>query len=74
MIAAGLAIELIAAALLLVGLTVGGAYASAILWAAVAVVLLGLAVATVGVARARPPIRVLTTAGQTARPFDPPQS
>jgi hypothetical protein len=53
-IALGLAVELIAAGLLVVGL-LGPTAGTAILWASIAVVLLGLCVTAVGVRRARPP-------------------
>lgn len=54
MIALGLAIELIAAVLVVVGLPLG-ADGTAVLWSSIAVVLVGLAVTGAGVRRARPP-------------------
>jgi zinc transporter ZupT len=59
-IALGLAIELIAAGLTILGLFLGEQRASTPLWAAVVVALIGLAVATAGVQRARPPRRSAT--------------
>jgi O-antigen/teichoic acid export membrane protein len=56
-IALGLAIELIAAGVLIVGLLLGESQASATLWSAIAIAFVGLAVASIGVLRARPPRR-----------------
>jgi hypothetical protein len=56
-IALGLTVELVAAALLVVGLALGEPRASMPLWASVAVALVGLSIAAIGVARARPPRR-----------------
>jgi hypothetical protein len=56
-IALGLAIELVAAVLVILALFLGGDRAAVPLWSSVAVVLLGLAVVTAGVRRARPPRR-----------------
>jgi hypothetical protein len=52
--ALGLAIELIAAVLLVIGLFLG-ADGTGVLWSSIAVVLVGLVVTGVGVRRARPP-------------------
>lgn len=54
MIATGLAIEAIAAAMVAAGLLLGSA-GVALLWASVVVVLAGLVVTMIGVRRARPP-------------------
>lgn len=62
MIALGLAIEVIAAGLLVIGLVLGEPRAATPLWASVAVTLVGLIVAAIGVARARPPRRPLAMA------------
>lgn len=62
MIALGLAIEVIAAGLLVIGLVLGEPWAATPLWASVAVALVGLIVASIGVARARPPRRALVMA------------
>ena len=62
MIALGLAIELIAAGLTILGLLLGEQRASTPLWAAVVVAFIGLAVATAGVQRARPPRRTAAPA------------
>ncbi len=62
MIALGLAIELIAAALVVVGLVLGEPQAITPLWASVAVALVGLSVTSIGVARARPPRRAVAAA------------
>lgn len=59
MIALGLAIELIAAVLVVVGLVLGEPQAITVLWASVAVALVGLSVTSIGVARARPPRRAV---------------
>jgi hypothetical protein len=56
-IALGVAVELVAAVLLVVGLALGEPRASMPLWASVAVALVGLSIAAIGVARARPPRR-----------------
>jgi hypothetical protein len=56
-IALGLAIELVAAGLVVVGLLLGEQRAADVLWPAVVLVLLGLVIVTAGVARARPPRR-----------------
>lgn len=74
MIAVGLAIELVAAVVLLIGLVLGEGAATVPLWASVALVVVGLAATCVGVARARPPLRVLSVAAQSARQADPPRS
>jgi hypothetical protein len=58
-IALGLAIELIAAGVLVVGLLLGEPRAMVPLWSAIAFALVGLAVASAGVLRARPPRRPL---------------
>lgn len=57
MIALGLAIELLAAGLVVLGLLLGEERATVPLWSSVAVALFGLALAMVGVRRARPPRR-----------------
>lgn len=57
MIALGLAIELIAAGALVFGLLLGEPRAMVPLWSAIVIALVGLAVASVGVLRARPPMR-----------------
>lgn len=54
MIALGLAIELIAAVLVVIGLLLG-ADGTGVLWASIAVVLVGLVVTGAGVRRSRPP-------------------
>ena len=54
MIALGLAIELIAAVLVVIGLLLG-ADGTGVLWSSIAVVLVGLLIAGAGVRRARPP-------------------
>jgi hypothetical protein len=59
-IALGLTVEAIAVGLLVVGVLVGEALGSPALWSAIVVALLGLAITTVGVQRARPPRRPLT--------------
>jgi hypothetical protein len=57
-IALGLAVELIAAGLLVVGVVVlGELRASTALWSSIVAVLVGLVVVAVGVQRARPPRR-----------------
>jgi hypothetical protein len=53
-IALGLAVELIAAMLVVIGLLLGAEGAS-VLWSSIAVVLAGLLIAGAGVRRARPP-------------------
>jgi hypothetical protein len=53
-IAAGLAIELIAATMVVTGLGLGPS-GSPLLWSSMGAALIGLAVAVVGVRRARPP-------------------
>jgi len=53
-IALGLAIELIAAVLVVIGLLLG-ADGTGVLWSSIAVVLVGLLIAGAGVRRARPP-------------------
>jgi hypothetical protein len=65
-IAVGLAIELIAAVGMVVGLVLGEPRASALLLAAIAAVVAGLVVVVLGVRRARPPRR-----GATAVPLGP---
>lgn len=57
MIALGLAIQLIAAAVLIVGLLLGESRAVIPLWSAIAIALVGLVVSSAGVLRARPPRR-----------------
>lgn len=57
MIALGLAIELIAAGALVLGLLLGEVRASVPLWCSVVLSLIGLVVVTTGVQRARPPRR-----------------
>jgi len=59
-IALGLAIQLIAAGLLIVGVVLDEAQASTPLWSAIAMELFGLVVVAVGVQRARPPRRSVT--------------
>ena len=54
MIATGLAIELVAATVVVVGLAMGPSGAP-LLWSSVAMVLVGLTVAAAGVRRVRPP-------------------
>lgn len=54
MIALGLAIEVVAAVLVVVGLLLG-TDGTVVLWSSTGVVLVGLLVAGVGVRRARPP-------------------
>jgi hypothetical protein len=56
-IALGLAIELLAAGLVVVGLLLGDQRATVLLWSSVAAALVGLAVVMEGVRRARPPRR-----------------
>jgi hypothetical protein len=58
-IALGLAIELIAAGVLVLGLLLGEPRAAVPLWSAVVLAVVGLAVASAGVVRARPPRRPL---------------
>jgi hypothetical protein len=58
-IALGLAIELVAAGLLVLGLLLGEPRAVMPLWSAIAIAVIGLAVASAGVLRARPPRRPL---------------
>ena len=57
MIALGLAIEVVAAGLLVVGVVVGELQAPVPLWSSVVLALAGLTVVGVGVQRARPPRR-----------------
>ena len=59
MIALGLAIELIAAGILVLGLLLGEPRAAVPLWSAIAIAVVGLVVASAGVVRARPPRRPL---------------
>jgi hypothetical protein len=56
-IALGLAVELTAVGLLVVGLLLGEARGQVPLWSSIAVALLGLAITAVGIQRARPPRR-----------------
>lgn len=75
MIAVGLAIELLAAVVLVIGLVLGEGAAGVPLWSSIGLVVVGLVVTSVGVARARPPIRVLAAAvATTSRPSDAPVS
>ncbi|HSJ44925.1 MAG TPA: hypothetical protein VK923_09620 [Euzebyales bacterium] len=64
MIALGLAIELIAAVLVLIGLLLG-AEGTGMLWSSIAVVLVGLLIAGAGVRRARPPSQRWTSSSAT---------
>ena len=57
MIALGLAIELVAAVGVIVGLVLGEPQAAALLVAAIAAVVAGLVIVVLGVRRARPPRR-----------------
>lgn len=54
MIATGLAIELVAATTVVIGLALGPS-GTPLLWSSIAMVLVGLIVASAGVRRARPP-------------------
>jgi hypothetical protein len=69
-IALGLAIELIAAGMLIVGLLLGEPRAQVPLWLAVALALIGLAVASAGVLRARPPRRPVAAVSPPAPETD----
>lgn len=60
MIAFGLLVEAIAAIAVVVGLLLGDDGVG-VLWASVAVVVVGLLIAMVGVSRARPPLRARLT-------------
>ncbi len=60
MIALGLLVEAVAAIAVVVGLLLGDDGVG-VLWASVAVVVVGLLIAMVGVSRARPPLRAWLT-------------